>query len=88
MLKLPERKVVGLHLIGPASDEMLQGFAVAVSMGATLDDFEASVAIHPTIAEEVVTFAGWGQVQDKAAPGGMRPVLPPYLRDEGAGARL
>ena len=61
VLKLPEERVVGLHCIGPASDEMMQGFAVAVRMGATRKDFEASVAIHPTIAEEFVTFAGWGQ---------------------------
>jgi glutathione reductase (NADPH) len=68
-----EEKVIGLHCIGPASDEMLQGFAVAVRMGATRHDFEASVAIHPTISEEFVTFGGWGQKNKK-------PVLPPYLR--------
>lgn len=90
VLRLPEQTVVGLHLIGPSSDEMLQGFAVAVKMGATLDDFEASVAIHPTIAEEVVTFGGWGQIKDASVPGGMRPRLPPKLRDEpldGAGSK-
>lgn len=53
--------IVGLHMIGPQSDEMLQGFAVAVKMGATRADFEATVAIHPTIGEEMVTFGGWGQ---------------------------
>eukprot|EP00435_Cladocopium_sp_Y103_P072999 s90_g42.t1 len=41
VLKLPEEKVVGLHCIGPYSDEMMQGFAVAVRMGATRADFEA-----------------------------------------------
>lgn len=60
----PEEKVVGLHMIGPSSDEMLQGFAVAVKMGATRKDFENSVAIHPTISEEMVTFGGWGQTKD------------------------
>lgn len=65
VLKLPEERVVGLHCIGPFSDEMLQGFAVAVRMGATRMDFEASVAIHPTVAEEFVTFGGWGQSKDK-----------------------
>lgn len=65
VLQLPEERVVGLHCIGPFSDEMLQGFAVAVRMGATRMDFEASVAIHPTIAEEFVTFGGWGQSKDK-----------------------
>ena len=51
VLLLPEEKVVGLHCIGPHSDEMIQGFAVAVRMGATRADFEAAVAIHPTISE-------------------------------------
>jgi glutathione reductase (NADPH) len=50
----PERRVVGLHLFGEAADEMLQGFAVAIRMGAIKADFEATVAIHPTSAEEVV----------------------------------
>uniref|UniRef100_A0A7S3B0X9 Pyridine nucleotide-disulphide oxidoreductase dimerisation domain-containing protein n=1 Tax=Haptolina ericina TaxID=156174 RepID=A0A7S3B0X9_9EUKA len=74
----PEEKVVGLHCIGPSSDEMMQGFAVAVRMGATRADFEASVAIHPTISEEFVTFGGWGQQPDGA--GGKKPMLPPYLK--------
>ena len=52
VLKGPEERVVGLHCIGPHSDEMMQGFAVAVRMGATRADFEASVAIHPTISED------------------------------------
>lgn len=51
----PEEKVVGLHLIGEGSDEILQGFAVAIKMGATKDDFDATVAIHPTSSEEIVT---------------------------------
>ncbi|TIA75571.1 hypothetical protein E3P92_00778 [Wallemia ichthyophaga] len=50
-----EEKVVGLHLVGQGSDEMLQGFAVAIKMGATKKDFDDTVAIHPTAAEEVVT---------------------------------
>ena len=78
VLRLPEETVVGLHRIGPASDEMLQGFAVAVRMGATRRDFEASVAIHPTIAEEFVTFGGWGQSKDESS-GKLTPQLPPYL---------
>lgn len=59
-----KEKVVGLHCIGPFSDEMLQGFAVAIKMGATRSDFDASVAIHPTVAEEMVTMGGWGQDKD------------------------
>ncbi|XOV79953.1 MAG: glutathione-disulfide reductase [Aestuariibacter sp.] len=51
----PEEKVVGLHGIGYAMDEILQGFGVAMKMGATKADFDACVAIHPTSAEEYVT---------------------------------
>ena len=50
-----EEKVVGIHVIGHGADEMLQGFAVALKMGATKADFDNTVAIHPTSAEEFVT---------------------------------
>jgi glutathione reductase (NADPH) len=50
-----DEKVVGVHIIGPGADEMLQGFAVALRMGATKRDFDDTVAIHPTSAEELVT---------------------------------
>lgn len=48
-------KVVGCHVIGEGADEMMQGFAVAVRMGASKKDFDDTVAIHPTSAEEFVT---------------------------------
>ncbi|MHB1586928.1 MAG: glutathione-disulfide reductase [Acidiferrobacteraceae bacterium] len=51
----PEETVVGCHIIGEGADEMLQGFAVAMGMGATKGDFDATLAIHPTSAEELVT---------------------------------
>lgn len=51
----PEEKVVGLHILGQGSGEMLQGFGVAIKMGATKADFDSCVAIHPTSAEELVT---------------------------------
>ncbi|PLB41795.1 glutathione-disulfide reductase GLR1 [Aspergillus candidus] len=51
----PEEKVVGLHILGLGVGEMLQGFGVAVKMGATKRDFDSCVAIHPTSAEELVT---------------------------------
>lgn len=51
----PEERVVGVHVIGNGADEMVQGFAVAVRMGATKRDFDDTVAIHPTSAEELVT---------------------------------
>ncbi len=50
-----EERVVGCHLIGQGVDEMLQGFAVAIKMGATKKDFDNTVAIHPTSSEELVT---------------------------------
>jgi len=50
-----QEKIVGCHLIGQGVDEMLQGFAVAVRLGATKRDFDDTVAIHPTSAEELVT---------------------------------
>ncbi len=51
----PEQRIVGCHVIGTGADEMMQGFAVAVRMGATKRDFDDTVAIHPTSAEEFVT---------------------------------
>ena len=50
-----EEKVVGIHIIGDNADEMLQGFAVAVKMGATKADLDNTIAIHPSSAEELVT---------------------------------
>ncbi len=50
-----DERVAGCHLIGTGADEMLQGFAVAVTMGATKTDIDNTVAIHPTSAEEFVT---------------------------------
>ena len=50
-----EERVIGLHGIGMGMDELLQGFAVAMKMGATKADFDNTVAIHPTAAEEFVT---------------------------------
>ncbi len=50
-----EQKVVGLHGVGFGVDEMIQGFAVAIKMGATKKDFDDTVAIHPTGSEEFVT---------------------------------
>ncbi len=50
-----EERIVGCHILGLGADEMLQGFAVAIRMGATKRDFDETVAIHPTSAEELVT---------------------------------
>ncbi|MEM7430554.1 MAG: glutathione-disulfide reductase [Pseudomonadota bacterium] len=50
-----DERIVGCHVIGEGADEMLQGFAVAIRMGATKSDFDDTVAIHPSNAEEFVT---------------------------------
>ena len=50
-----DERIVGCHVIGPGADEMIQGFAVAVTMGARKADFDDTLAIHPTSAEEFVT---------------------------------
>lgn len=52
----PEEKIVGLHILGLGVGEMLQGFGVAMKMGATKKDFDSCVAIHPTSAEELVSY--------------------------------
>jgi glutathione reductase (NADPH) len=61
MMKLitlkPDEKIIGIQIIGIGADEMLQGFSVAVKMGATKKDFDETVAIHPTAAEELVTLS-------------------------------
>jgi len=49
-------KVLGLHIVGPDSGEMIQAFGIAVTMGATKAQFDATIAVHPTAAEELVTF--------------------------------
>jgi glutathione reductase (NADPH) len=50
-----DEKIVGCHAIGLGVDEMMQGFAVAIRMGATKQDFDDTIAIHPVSAEEMVT---------------------------------
>lgn len=51
----PKEKIIGLHVIGYYADEMMQGFGVAVKMGAYKKDFDNTLAIHPTSSEEFVT---------------------------------
>ena len=48
-------RVVGLHMVGSAAGEITQGFAVAIKMGATKAQFDQTIGIHPTSAEEFVT---------------------------------
>lgn len=68
-----EELVVGLHVIGMGADEMLQGFGVAMKMGATKADFDSTVAIHPTASEELVTMYPWGL--SKQSSGASEPPL-------------
>ena len=49
------QRVLGLHMVGPDAGEIVQGFAVAVKCGATKAQFDATIGIHPTAAEELVT---------------------------------
>ena len=55
VVRKDDDRVLGCHMIGADSPEIIQGFAVAVKMGATKADFDATVGIHPSAAEELVT---------------------------------
>ncbi|HJQ61914.1 MAG TPA: glutathione-disulfide reductase, partial [Burkholderiales bacterium] len=48
-------RVLGVHMVGPEAGEIMQGFAVALKCGATKRQFDATIGIHPTVAEEFVT---------------------------------
>jgi glutathione reductase (NADPH) len=50
-------RVVGCHILGPEASEMAQILGIALKAGATKADFDATVAVHPTAAEELVTLA-------------------------------
>jgi glutathione reductase (NADPH) len=49
------RKVLGCHIVAPGAGEMIQLVGIAVTMGATKEQFDATIAVHPTMAEELVT---------------------------------
>ncbi|NBT52167.1 MAG: NADPH-glutathione reductase, partial [Marivivens sp.] len=49
------RKVLGVHIVAPQAGEMIQMVGIAVKMGATKEDFDRVCAVHPTMAEELVT---------------------------------
>jgi glutathione reductase (NADPH) len=48
-------RVVGCHVVGPDAGDLIQAVGIAVTMGATKADFDATMAVHPTVAEELVT---------------------------------
>ena len=55
LVAVDSRKVLGCHIVGPGAGEMIQLAAIAIGMGATKEDFDRTVAVHPTMAEELVT---------------------------------
>ena len=54
MVRRQHDQILGIHLIGPGAPEILQAAAIAVKAGLTKADFDATVALHPTMAEELV----------------------------------
>ena len=72
MLKLvverPTDRVIGLHMVGPDAGELVQGFAVAMNCGATKADFDKTLGIHPTLAEEFVTMRTKRKTPANASP--------------------
>lgn len=60
------RRVVGVHMVGPEAGEIIQGFAVALKCGATKEQFDATIGIHPTAAEEFVTMREVSVTSDDA----------------------
>ena len=57
-------KVLGLHMMGLDAPEIVQGFAVAMNCGATKADFDRTMAVHPTAAEEFVTLRSCRELSD------------------------
>ncbi len=55
VVRQSDQKVVGAHMVGPDAPEIIQGVAIAVTCGATKQDFDRTIGIHPTAAEEFVT---------------------------------
>ncbi len=68
MVDQASQRVLGAHMVGPDAGEIIQGIGIAVKMKATKADFDATVGIHPTAAEEFVTMRErWVPPQAKAA---------------------
>ena len=59
-------RVLGAHMVGPYAGEIIQGIAIAISCGATKAQFDATLGIHPTAAEEFVTMRE--RVKNSALP--------------------
>ena len=70
------RKVLGIHIVGPGAAEMIQLAAVALRMGATKEDFDRTIALHPTAAEELVIMREPAEVLDGTAGVESAPATP------------
>jgi glutathione reductase (NADPH) len=68
VVRAEDERVVGVHIVGPDAPEIIQAAAIAVKMGATKADFDRTCALHPSIAEELVT------MRDKFVPPELKPV--------------
>jgi glutathione reductase (NADPH) len=68
VVRAEDERVVGVHIVGPDAPEIIQAVAIAVKMGATKPDFDRTCALHPSIAEELVT------LRDKFVPPELKPV--------------
>jgi glutathione reductase (NADPH) len=55
VVRAEDDRVIGVHIVGPQAHEIIQAVAIAVKMGATKKDFDRTCALHPSIAEELVT---------------------------------
>ena len=68
VVRAEDERVVGVHIVGPDAPEIIQAVAIAVKMGATKADFDRTCALHPSIAEELVT------MREKFVPPELKPV--------------
>jgi glutathione reductase (NADPH) len=68
VVRAKDNRVVGVHIVGPDAPEIIQAVAIAVKMGATKTDFDQTCALHPSIAEELVT------MREKFVPPELKPV--------------
>jgi glutathione reductase (NADPH) len=68
VVRAEDERVVGVHIVGPDAPEIIQAVAIAVKMGATKADFDRTCALHPSIAEELVT------LREKFVPPELKPV--------------
>jgi glutathione reductase (NADPH) len=71
------QKVLGAHMLGEDAPEIMQGMSIAINCGATKADFDRTVGIHPTAAEEFVTMRTRTRVCEGAPESDIRPLVGP-----------